>query len=371
VKKVHFISVKQDGIVDYLLTPIRKNKAELKKRGYDIKICYKPIPKNLSCDILCLLSKVTLPWLQENNPVLSTLGPVISFLQEARKYTNKIIWFDTSDSTSVTHFELLPHIDLYLKKQLLKNKNAYQNAFYGGRIFTEFYHQNFGILDPTPFEQFHPIAKEELHKVAISWNIGLGDMYYSGTRWAYYRRFVPDHIPVNFNIPFTNPKQDKINDIFLRTSTQLSRPTIAFHRQELVKQLRHIVQQKSLTGEINGPRLSSKVFRQTMAQTKIMPSPFGWGELGLRDYEAFMYGATLLKPDMNHMETWPDIFHSGETYQSFKWDFSDLEAVILSLISNEQMRLRLATQGQHAYRESISVSGMAKFCDWFAQQIEK
>ena len=54
-----------------------------------------------------------------------------------------------------------------------------------------------------------------------------------------------------------------------------------------------------------------------------MLSPFGWGELCLRDYEAVLGGALLLKPDMSHLETWPDVFVPHDTYAPFDWDATD------------------------------------------------
>ncbi len=368
MKKIHFLAIRQDGIIDYLLAPVRYNQKTLKERGLDISFFYKPSEKCLHCDVLCLLSKAVMPMLHDQNIYLQPDGPVIQFIQKARQYTNKIIWFDTSDSTSVTHFELLPYIDLYLKKQLLKDLTQYQKPFYGGRIFTDFYHHHFNIPDDTPFDQFHPLSPQDTHKVGLSWNIGLGDLINSGTRKAYYKRFVADYLPVSYTVDF-HPTTNKTIDLFLSTSANLKRPSVAFHRQELVNRLRDIQQKHQLSGAINGPRLPDDAFRKTMSATKIMPSPFGWGELGLRDYEAFIYGAALLKPTMSHMTTWPNIFIENETYQPFQWDFSDLEEHIKNLLYNPSKRETLAQNGQDAYRQSISKQGMAQFCDWFIQQL--
>jgi hypothetical protein len=368
MKKIHFLAIRQDGIIDYLLAPVRYNQKALKERGFDISFFYKPSDTCLQCDILCLLSKAVMPMLHDQNTYLQPDGPVIQFIQKARQFTNKIIWFDTSDSTSVTHFELLPYVDFYLKKQLLKDLTLYQKPFYGGRIFTDFYHQHFNITDDVPFDQFHPLSPEDMHKVGLSWNIGLGNLIQSGTRKAYYKRFFADYLPISYAVDF-HQTTNKTIDIFLSTSANLKRTSVAFHRQELVRRLRDIQQKHQLSGAINGPRLPDEAFRQTMSATKIMPSPFGWGELGLRDYEAFIYGATLLKPSMNHMTTWPNIFIENETYQPFQWDFSDLEEHIQNLLSSPSKQVALAQNGQDIYRQSISKQGMAQFCDWFIQHL--
>jgi len=89
----------------------------------------------------------------------------------------------------------------------------------------------------------------------------------------------------------------------------------------------------------------------------------------VRDYEAFIFGAVLLKPDMTHMSSWPDIFVPNETYVPVKWGFEDLEKRIDGLLDNDQERERIAANGQEAYRRSISNEGHEAFCKWFLSQI--
>ncbi|HCR16104.1 MAG TPA: hypothetical protein DIU35_01360 [Candidatus Latescibacteria bacterium] len=370
MKKVHFLSRKQDVIVQYLIAPVRYSKVGLLERGFQTKIFFHPSPRCLSCDVLCLVSKAILPMLGDKSPVLHPTGPTIGFLEKARRYANKIVWLDSSDSTGVTHFELLPYVDLYLKKQLLKDRTLYQKEFYGGRIFSEFYHSTFGIEDELPFNQFYPLCPGFASKVDLSWNIGLGDMVGSFSR-NFYQRLLADHRPPNYCFPAVAPDDSRKNvDVFLRTSTDLGRATIAFHRQELVRRLRKLKTDWDFIGDINGERLSTKEFRNTMMRAKIMPSPFGWGELGVRDYEAFIHGALLLKPDMSHMETWPAIFEESETYQPIDWGFGDLDTILCELLSDHGKRNRIASQGQATYLDSISPAGMARFCDWFVEKLE-
>lgn len=371
MKIVHFLTNK-GRVEDYFITPVRYNKKALYERGYKVSVFYKPSEKCISCDILCLVSKAVLQMLKEINAVIREPSPVLSFIKKARSYADKMIWMDTSDSTGVTHFELLPYVDLYLKKQLLKDKTLYQREFYGGRIFTEFYHREFGIVDTNPFKQFYPLDMNLAHKVGLSWNIGIGDMYNPFSKKGAIRLRFADFLPVSYKIGFVDPAGKRDMDIFLRTSSNLEREVVAFHRKELIKRLDRVSKNNpALNVSLQGKRLSLKDFRGMMKNSKILPSPFGWGELGVRDYEVFIFGALLLKPDIRHMETWPPIFIEGETYQPFRWDFEDLESVILDMLQSEKKRIHIAVNGQEAYRASISSAGMERFCDWFIQQIEK
>jgi hypothetical protein len=276
---------------------------------------------------------------------------------------------DTSDSTSVTHFELLPYVDLYLKKQLLRDRSLYSREFIGGRIFTDFYNREFSVSDTSPFIQFYPLQERYLNKVDLSWNIGLGLMYHAFSFVNSLRRYAPFFYPCRYTTRFTSPDVPRISDFFIRTTSNLDRNLIAFHRQELLRQLDSILLKCKLIGSTKGPWLSKSEFENELKHTKIVPSPFGWGEIGVRDYEAFIFGATLLKPDVSHMETWPDIFIPKETYQPFCWDFSDLESRIMELLNNENTRLKIAKNGQEAYRHTISSEGLSGFCDWFITRI--
>ena len=131
----------------------------------------------------------------------------------------------------------------------------------------------------------------------------------------------------------------------------------------------YIDKRKHLNGSINGERLSTKDFRAKLSDTKIFPSPFGWGEIGVRDYEAFIYGGLLFKPNMDHMMTWPNIFIDSLTYISIDWGFEKMEEQIDELLSNNLKRIEIATYGQKAYLDTISQVGMNRFCKWFVQQI--
>lgn len=100
---------------------------------------------------------------------------------------------------------------------------------------------------------------------------------------------------------------------------------------------------------IDTGKLSRRSYLDELAHSRIAISPFGLGEITLRDFEIFMSGALLLKPDMTDIETWPDFFRDGETMAGHRWDFSDLQEKIETLLVDPALAIELATEGQHAY----------------------
>ena len=91
-----------------------------------------------------------------------------------------------------------------------------------------------------------------------------------------------------------------------------------------------------------------------LRQSKVILSPFGWGEITLKDFEVFLTSGMLLKPSMEHLETWPDFYVDGVTYKSFDWDLNDLEQKIEWALENPETREVIALQGHDRYLQHTS-----------------
>ena len=91
-----------------------------------------------------------------------------------------------------------------------------------------------------------------------------------------------------------------------------------------------------------------------LKHSKIVVSPFGWGEITLKDFEVFLTGAMMLKPSMKHMNTWPDFYEDGVTILDHQWDLADLESKIDWALDNEAERLAIAEAGQSRYLDHTS-----------------
>jgi hypothetical protein len=84
----------------------------------------------------------------------------------------------------------------------------------------------------------------------------------------------------------------------------------------------------------NGIRLHINEYYSRMSNSKIILAPFGFGEIAPRDLEAAMIGSVLIKPDMSHLETVPNLYVPNETYVSCKHDYSDLNEKIDYVLSD-------------------------------------
>ena len=121
------------------------------------------------------------------------------------------------------------------------------------------------------------------------------------------------------------------------------RHTIVFQRELL---------NRTLAGRIDITPLPRRAYEEEMRHAQAVISPFGWGEYAIRDYEAMVSGAALVKPDMGHLETWPDLYRNGETYRAVDWEFQELPGVLDDLAHRPSDFLRLAQSGQEALRDA-------------------
>ncbi len=104
-------------------------------------------------------------------------------------------------------------------------------------------------------------------------------------------------------------------------------------------------------------------YMRELRASKLCVSPFGYGEICWRDFEAVVQGAVLVKPDVSHVDTEPDVFVPNETYVPVRWDLADLEEKVRWLLTRPRLRDEIAANAfgvLHDYvREARFVARMA------------
>ncbi|MCH7964138.1 MAG: hypothetical protein IH852_09390 [Bacteroidetes bacterium] len=267
--------------------------------------------KIFDADILFINSYIFKPFWKNSK------DEIFSFLRNAQEQRLRIFWFDNTDSTWSTQFEVLPYVEMYLKNQIFKNKSLYLKRFHTGRIFTDYF-DNLYQSGERETDYFIP-KKNDLSKVNLSWN----SCFENYTKYRYSKLVYLKHLAFpltsryvrsRFKFKFTAPDKPRVTDINLRVGLSHSRPSIVSHRRATIKLLK-------IYNDSFG-KVSLKKYFKELQSSKIGLSPFGLGEITLRDYEIIICGAALMKPDLTHMETWPDYYVNNKTYLPFKWDFS-------------------------------------------------
>jgi hypothetical protein len=277
----------------------------------------------------------------------------IDFLTRARQKYERIAFFNGNAGGGIPRFEVLPYVDLFFNKALFRDRRHYFNRLYGDELFSDYYHRRYGVTDANPAERTPLSRREDLEKLRLSWNIGVADFPNArhrqrvavalsrafGARAArpfYHARFwtgaPTDHrakdLPIHARLGF--PPKDSIN----------------FQRKLILEKIQG--RPEYLVGRVSQAR-----FNRELKRSRITLSPFGWGELCKRDFEAVYNRSLLLKPDMSHLETWPDVFASGETYVPFDWDAGDLIEKGSRYLDDEPARIRIAENAFESYRQQL------------------
>ncbi len=350
---VHRVHVLTNGFVSpnarAFLFPLAAHRYRLAEYGIDLHLITDAKAAKLTgCDVLFVESQVFRHrWAREGD------APVLTDIAQLAERT-ALVWFDISDSSGWLQAQVLPFVRRYYKAQLLRDRTLYMRPLYGNRIWTDYYHREFGICDDVPAP---PRVVEDaglLDKLAVSWHSGLADHSRFGPLRMALRQRLPVDRLLQYPTKFTAPDAPRPNAVACRMGVDYQRATVAHQRLRI----RELLGDRAAT-----EKLSRRDYFREMQQTQLAISPFGFGEITLKDFEAMLCGSALLKPDLSHMETWPDLFASGETILTHRWDMSDLISVIDQALAQPNRLSGIAAAAQTAYRTAIaSPQGHNAFC---------
>ena len=360
--RVNFLLYEYPGFYEYCILPVVINKAMLYDRGIDVKVFTRETNSLFGGDCLFFSSTYAKELGKNGATGEEVTDKTFELLEKMKKRAGKVFYFDNADSTSAYgQFRYLPYVDKYLKPWLLKNKKLYQRKFYRDRIFTDYYHSRHKVNDKkdSPFRVL-PDDKD-LDKIQLAWNACYTDYGMAGNL----RRKVSKYIslPLFYSSRFTKPQKDRPIDINMRFNAQYKTNTIGCQRQ-MVKEVGERMR-------VPSGKVSRQQYYRELRKSKVAVSPFGYGEVCFRDFEIIISGAALIKPDMSHMETWPDLYIPEETYLPFNWDCTDLEEVLDRTLSNDDSRA-IAQQAQSVYRKFLfKKEGREEFCEHFNEIVRK
>ncbi|MEO5368442.1 MAG: glycosyltransferase [Magnetococcus sp. DMHC-1] len=339
------------------LYPLLRYQVALREHGIQFRLFTAITPDLFACDLLIVESKFyRLAWEKRPDAILAEFA---SFQERIKR----VLFFDTGDNSGWIVTQVLPFVHRYCKNQLLRDRQRYLSPMYGNRLFTDFYHHHAGVNDPEPVAPTVITNPAWLDKLCLSWNSGLADY----SRWGHRRMDLYQRWPLRWLLrPATRchpPSAPRPKEVACRINTNYKSAVVAYQRV--------LIDQKLARYRGVG-RLSRPDFLREMAESRLVVSPFGWGEIAYRDYETFLCGAVLLKPDMSHMETWPDYYQNGTTMVAHRWDLADLDEQITTILANPAHFTEVARQGQETYRRYLlGPEACQLFCERFVALVRE
>lgn len=225
----------------------------------------------------------------------------------------KIFFIDPFDQISSTFFSVLPYVDRFLKYQALKDITQYHQPMIGGTRITDYLARQMDY-DLEGWEVTSPIPEGYENRIEAGWFISL----------------IPEFKRPLLRQPWPWEHQNKDIDMVCHVSygPKAHLEWYGKLRMQAIEAVKALGDRYTLaiSGEYLEERtVSRRQYLRDMKRGRIAISPFGWGELSLRDYEAVCHNCLLIKPSVDHIATEPNIFIAGETYVPVRWDYADLE----------------------------------------------
>ena len=294
----------------------------------------------------------------------SKIPYVLQNFDTFRKKLKKVdftIWFDHSDNAGNSFFPALRYFDRYLKRQIFKDHSLYRKEFYRRAFFVDYYIRNYN-LERKGLKPIIDIPDPSYdYKIGLSWNFAFSDYRFSSVLTQYLYKF----FRVN-TLRFYEPRANRKLLFSTNYNIHRNRKYIYFQRVQLLKFLR---KKYKSNPNISLGHVSKKTYLANMRNSKAIFSPFGWGEGCFRDFDVFISGAALIKPNMDHLETWPDIYINNETYIPLSWKIEDWDNQTTEILGDEEYLLKIARNGQDYYKKLWTEEGKKAFCDHFIKMV--
>lgn len=306
----------------------------ISKRGIELKILHEiPSTSRKIADVIIIAT----PYWRDKFPSNTSFRKVANNLlykdfELSYKIAHKVVFFETADSTSSHFFDLLPCVDLMLKWQILRDREYY---------LSKEYEKKSRVWLNEPQAEVPRASASQLAKLQVGWNLAFRNysLLRAGGRHFHWRG-------ITWHPRYTSV--DQIRDIltsfrggFSGSRNEHRRPAV-----EALQRMRH-------PDVILGPPIRRRLYLNEIARSKATVSPFGYGEPCYRDMECFINGSILVKPSMEHCDTFPNVYLPHKTYVPVRWDFEDLETIINKIDNEYEKFTKIARQGQRLYRDYL------------------
>jgi hypothetical protein len=253
----------------------------------------------------------------------------------------RIVFLDHYAQSSSPFLDVVPYVDRYAKRQVLVDRSKYRHDLEGGYVFTDFFARWRGFdLDGWHFGSKLP----EGHDIVHAWNLGVLPRY---RRWVGYQRLLRWTMrPIDIHCRLEIGRHSRAKWEWYQEYRTLARDAVEplerryrLSEQRQVRRFRYFLE---------------------LAHSKLVFSPFGWGEVCIRDFEAVAAGALLVKPSMEHLATSPDIYRPFETYVPVAWDLSDLEEKCTYYLEHPAEARAIAENARSVLRDYFEKQGFLR-----------
>jgi hypothetical protein len=299
---------------------------------------------------------VSMP-LRVNGEILSR-QKVIDFFQSidsARRF--KLVFFDISDNAVSPYFDILPYVDLFLMPFVFRDQHNYEKPFKGGNIMADYLAGRFQLAT-TAENGFHEglflsrPKMDQIYKIMPYWN------------WMLWRSMVKAFKGQNYRCILNGQRNIDVTCRFTQYEGWCR-----FHRLHVCERLAALSPQYAIVATKD--KVDLKSYYRELESSRISFSPFGYGEICPKDFEAIMKGCLLFKPSVEHLTAYPQIHVENETYVPVAWDLADLEEKITYYLERPEEQQRIAANAARAYERFFAECGFLAKIEEILRHLEK
>lgn len=281
--------------------------------------------------------------LRINGKILSrhTVLEFFRSIDRARRF--KLIFFDISDNAVSPYFDILPYVDLFLMPFVFRDQNNYEQPFKGGNIMADYLADRFQ-LETTEANGFHDglflshPGTDQLPKIMPSWN------------WMLWRSMIRTFKAQGYHCILNGQRTIDITCRFAQYEGWCR-----FHRLHVGKRLSALSPKYAIIATKDKVDLQS--YYRELESSRISFSPFGYGEICPKDFEAMIKGCLLFKPSVEHLTTYPQIHIADETYVPVAWDLSDLDEKVAYYLDRPEEQRRITANAAREYEKFFAECG--------------
>ena len=156
--------------------PLRVFARQLKQAGIHVRLFYRhDAPRLTACDVLGVVSDYF--GIQH---LITRQDDVLQFLERCRERVGALLWFDVTAGTGTLFEPAFAVVDLYAKKQLLRDRTLYKTPYYEREYHLHYFYENYGehlaaLGEKARIVNHRGLEDWEIERFKVSWNLGLGD----------------------------------------------------------------------------------------------------------------------------------------------------------------------------------------------------
>ncbi|MBL4698229.1 MAG: hypothetical protein JKX70_05285, partial [Phycisphaerales bacterium] len=184
-------------------------------------------------------------------------------LCRANHSATKIMMLDYYAPICSPHFPVMAHVDRYIKRQTFNDHMDYSNEYQSGHSYAEFVADTWGF-DLADWQMGSKMPPEHSHKLVSGWSLGVTPQYRMMLNWSSRVQVPWKYRPIDI--------QQRVSGLDKPGCCQ---DWYQFSRTKGIESLK-----KLRTGyrQTATNRVSRKKYFLELGMSKVVFSPFGWGE---------------------------------------------------------------------------------------------